>query len=436
MSNITYGFEELEYLTPTVRELLKRRNTTFAEDDSFFLRIVPIEKRVAYQNNYEAFRFATGGALELYKGLLNSKVISTIHKKLLGKITNYIDFEGEEDADVKFIKESVVAFQKKIKQAVSASLLRGEAVICTTLDDKDLGKPKVVLSVYPLARYDLDINQADEIIEATLYKQLIDGETKYIKYILAEHRYKKAGVYYAETIVTRYESTKLSNNVEDMTIVRLAEGDLPPSIVKILDGIKINNPHIIDNLGVYRIPNTLDNLLCPISDVGESQYLDVIDDVITHETSYTFKEIDKNIGRGRVLTPMIGKTLDNAITTKIMHDGAQVKRVFRSFLDYTFVSPYENYATEKAVPQSIQFALRTQEWLMDKNDALSEICTKCGLSVYDYNPTLFNGVRTAREIDELSDLTKATVKEKQSMYDLVLNDIDRKSTRLNSSHIH
>lgn len=421
MSSLTYGFEELEYLTPTIRELLKRRNTTFAEDDSFFLRIAPIEKRVAIRNNYEAYRFAIGSAPELYKGMLNSKVVSTIHKKLLGKITNYVGIEGEENEDVGEIRESIVAFPKKIKQAVSASLLRGEAVICLTLDEEDAKEPKILLSIYPLTRYDLIYNQKDEIIEASLYKQLIDGETKYIKYILAEHRYTKGGVWYSELTVTRYESAKLSNNFEDMTIVRLKERELPPNILKVLDGIKINTPKVIEVLGIYRLPNTFDNALCPNSDVGESQYIDIMDDVVAHETSFTYKEMDKNIGRGRVLTPSLGKNMEDAITTRIGQDGSQIKRVFKSFFDYTFITPYENYSVDKAVPQSVQFALRTQEWLMDKNDALSEICTKCGLSVYDYNPTLFNGIRTAREIDELSDLTKSTVTEKRAMYDDVLN---------------
>ncbi|MDE7432768.1 MAG: hypothetical protein K2N34_12760 [Lachnospiraceae bacterium] len=421
MSSITRGLEEFDYLTPTIRELLKHRNTTCAEDDSFFFRMVPVEKRVAYYNNYEAYKFAIGSAPELYNRMLNSKVISTIHKKLLAKITNYVSIEGEEDNNVTLIKNSIVAFPKKIKQAVSASMLRGEAVISITLDDEDVQDPKVILNVYPLARYDLITNQADEIIEATLYKQLMDGETKYIKYVLAEHRYKRGDSYYAETIVTRYESTKLSDFAEDMKCTKLDEKDLPPSIVKVLDGIKINSPHSINGIGVYKLSNTYDNSLCPNSDVGESQYLDAIDVVLTHETSYTFKEIDKNIGRGRVLTPSIGRDLDRSITTRINYDGSISRRVVNTFLDHTFITPYENYQVDKATPQGIQFALRTQEWLMDKNDALSEICTKCGLSVYDYNPTLFNGVRTAREIDELSDLTKSTVTEKHSMYDEVLN---------------
>lgn len=414
---LTHGFEEMAYLTPTIRDYLKNREKTFAEDDSFFTKIAPQEKMVAYRNNYQAYRYAVGNVPELHNTMLSSKVVSTIHKKLLSKIVNNVSVEGESDEAKALLMSSIVDFPKKIRQAVSHALLRGEAVL--TIDK--LGDNKVAIQIYPLARYDLMVNANGEIIEAKLYKQLIDGDNKFIKYLLAEHRGKTSGGYYSEYTLTRYEASTIIGN-DKYEAHQLEENDIPPSIKRQLGDIELNKKRQLTCLGVYRLANTHDNLLCPNSDVGESQYLDAIDDIVVYETSYTFREVDKNIGRGRVLMPSIGKMFDSSIRETKTLNGSIKRLAPTSYMDYTFISPYENYG-EKGVPQSIQFALRTEEWSKDMADCLSRICTKCGLSVYDYDPTLFGGVRTAREIDELSDLTKATVKEKHSIYTDTLNSL-------------
>ncbi|MCM1130095.1 MAG: hypothetical protein NC310_00330 [Roseburia sp.] len=422
---ITSGFEETAYLSPSIREYLKHRETTFAEDDSFFLRIAPVDKQVAIRNNYEAYRFAIGNVPDLHRKMLNPKTIPTIHKKLLAKIVNNVSIEGEKDDDIKIIKAAIKAFPKKIKQAVSATLLRGEALLAIDLQTSDKeGKSKIVIQTYPLARYDIIVNTVDEIIDAKLYKQLIDGSTKYVKYVLAEHRYLKKGTYYSEVIITKYESTAMKAETDKLEAYQLKEEDIPDNIKKILGDVKINKPKEIPCLGVYRLSNTDDNLLCPNSGISESQYIDIADEVISHDTSFTYREMDKNIGRGRVITPFIGKIADSRISQRIDVDGTSVRRVVpTTMLDYTFMTPYENLAADKAIPQNIQFNLRTAEWVADMSCSISRICTKCGLSVYDFDPTLFGGVRTAREIDELSDLTKATVKEKHNAFTDTINEM-------------
>jgi hypothetical protein len=95
----------------------------------------------------------------------------------------------------------------------------------------------------------------------------------------------------------------------------------------------------------------------------------------------------------------------------------------KTVLDTTFMQPYPNMTgdTSKATPQAVQFNLRTMEWISDKQDYVTSICTGCGLSVFDYDPTLCSGARTAREIDELSDLTASTVNEKRSILTQEIN---------------
>lgn len=410
---------ESYFLPQTLRSVINQRNSIIGEDDTFFIRTFPYEKRIAMLNNYQASKLASGFVPGIHTNLLNAKIISAIHKKLVNKICSNVEIEGEPDKDISVVLNSVKKFSKTIKELTSYCLSRGEA--CLSIDNE------LNLSVYPLARYSLQFDNNANLIEAHLYKQLFDGSTKYIKYVLVEHRFSKGDKFYYEYNVIRFEFHKLDNFDEDLVRYKLNKEDLPPKIIEALDGVEINKPIEIKKLGVYLVKNTEINLLNPFSNIGESQYLDVYDDSVALDTTFTYKEVDKYLGRGRVLMPSLQQAIPQSI--QISADGKIAKKVPYSKnnnFDYTFMQPYENLnAMNNSQPQSMQFNLRTTEWLADKNDLVVEICTKCGLSIFDYNPTFSTGARTAREIDELSDITAQTVNEKRSYLTLAINDLLR-----------
>ncbi len=410
--------QEERYMSPTLRELLKMRNREFGEDDSFFIRIFPYESRIAMLNNYEAYKYATGYVPDVHNKLLNSKIIKRIHKKLIAKIASNVDIEGEKDNDVKELKKRISLFSTKIKECVSYMLSRGEACLTISQDEK------ILIEVYPLARYDLRKNAHGEIEEAMLYKQLFDGPHKYLKYILVEHRYKEQGIYYLEYKVIEYTFRSFTYS-EDLEKHEIDADHLPVSIKQALDGIGLNKPMPIPCLGVYRVKNTAVNELCPHSDIGESQYLDVLDEALSLDTSYTYRDVDKNMGRGRMMVPSLGMVTQPQ-AFNFNKDKTITRLDYRerqTILDDSFLQPYPNMSGDvsKSTPQVVQFNLRTAEWIADRQDYIASICTGCGLSVFDYNPTTSTGARTAREIDELSDITASTVEEKRSALTEVLN---------------
>lgn len=408
---------ESYFLPETLRSVINQRNRILGEDDTFFIRTFPYEKRIAMLNNYQASKLASGFVPSIHTNLLNAKIISAIHKKLVNKICSNVVIEGEPDKDISVVKDSIKQFSKRIKELTSYCLSRGEA--CLTIDNE------LNLSVYPLARYNLELDNNGNITEAMLYKQLFDGSTKYIKYVLMEHRYLKNDKAYLEYNVIRFEFNNVDKMEEDLKNYKLEKTDLPASIINALNGVEINKPIEINKLGVYLVKNTEINLLNPFSNIGESQYLDVYDDSVALDTTFTYKEIDKYLGRGRVLVPSLQQTLPQSI--QISSDGKIAKKVSynkHNNFDYTFMQPYENLnSMNNAHPQSMQFNLRTAEWLADKNDLVVEICTKCGLSIFDYNPTFSTGARTAREIDELSDITAQTVNEKRGYLTIAINEM-------------
>ncbi len=412
--------QEERYMSPTLRELLKMRNREFGEDDSFFIRTFPYETRIAMFNNYEACTFARGFVPSIHHKLLNSKIVKRIHKKLIAKIASNVNIEGEKDADVTKIKNQISSFPSKVKECVSYMLSRGES--CLTINSD--GEKKILIEVYPLARYDLKKDSHGNIEEAFLYKQLFDGANKYLKYILVEHRYKKQEKYYIEYKVIEYTFRTFTDS-EDLEKREIDPDHLPTLIKESIDDIELNKPTEISCLGVYRVKNTEVNELSPHSDIGESQYLDVLDEVISLDTSYTYRDVDKNIGRGRMMVPSLGMaTTPQAFN--INKDKSITRLDYKArhtILDNTFLQPYPDMSGDvsKAIPQAVQFNLRTSEWVADRQDYIASICTGCGLSVFDYDPTTSTGARTAREIDELSDLTASTVEEKRSALTETLN---------------
>lgn len=411
--------QEEKYMSPTLRQILKMRDRQFGEDDSFFVRLFPYEDRIAMLNNYEASKYARGYVPDVHYKLLNSKIVKKIHKKLIAKITSNVDIEGEKDADITEVKELISAFSNKIKKGVSYMLSRGEACLTVSHNEGE----KVLIEAYPLARYDLKKNVFGEIQEAMLYKQLFDGPHKYLKYMLVEHRYKKGDNYYVEYKVMEYTFTSM-NYSEDVKRYEIEYSKLPYETRQVLGDIELYKPSIIPCLGVYRIKNTETNELCPHSDIGESQYMDVLDEAVSLDTSYTYRDVDKNIGRGRMVVPSLAAATPKAI--QLNRDGSASRVGYgesKTVLDTTFMQPYPNMTgdTSKATPQAVQFNLRTMEWISDKQDYVTSICTGCGLSVFDYDPTLCSGARTAREIDELSDLTASTVNEKRSILTQEIN---------------
>lgn len=410
--------QEEKYMSPTLRELLRMRSREFGEDDSFFIRLFPYEERIAILNNYEASKYARGYVTDIHYKLLNSKIVKKIHKKLIAKITSNVAIEGESDESIKMIKDSIKNFSEKVKEATSYMLSRGE--VCITINQVEDG---ILIETYPLARYDLKKNSFGEIQEAMFYKQLFDGHHKYLKYVLAEHRYQKSGDWYVEYKVIQY-TFRTMTYAEDVEKYEVEFDKLPRNIQEAIGDLELYKPSIIPCLGVYRIKNTETNELCPHSNIGESQYMDVLDEVISLDTNYTYRDIDKNIGRGRMLVPSIAAAAGKAEKLQIVNGELQRQDYHNrgTVLDDTFLQPYPNTTGDaKSTPEAVQFSLRTSEWIVDKQDYVSSICTGCGLSVFDFDPTLCSGARTAREIDELSDLTACTVKEKRNALGLVLN---------------
>lgn len=421
------GLDETDFMPLSIRRILKASPDSMGMEDYFYMRMFPLADRVALYNNYLANQWATGFVPMVHYQNLNSKTLPTIADKLQSKIVGNLRIEGEEESELDALTERIVNFRNKIAELSSHVLMRGEAVaLVDAIEDDEIEteelKTKATLTIYPLTRYQLKYDSLGRCYEGIFYKQLFDGATQFTNYLLCEHRFfkKRDGkkVPFTETIV-------LQNNwndnygfwKEDIKTIKLEEKDLPENIKLALGDVKINTAKELKALGVYRFKNTATNKLAPYSDIGESQFINATGWMMALETSMSYREIDKYIGRGRVLMPQMNAS--NGLTRGQSNPKDNL-------MDFSFMSPYkaQNGSLDKASPvEAVQFSIRADEWKISYEEAEAKVCARCGISVLDYDPTLSVSTgRTATEVNYLNDITANTVKEKRA---LMLEELTR-----------
>lgn len=413
------GLDETAFMPLSIRRILKTYPDAMGMEDYFYMRLFPLNERVAIYNNYLANQWATGFVPMVHYQNLNSKTLPTIADKLQSKIVGNLRIEGEEEASLDYLTERIVDYRNKIAELEGHVLMRGEACCLVNIveDDEILEaelKEKATLTIYPLTRYQIKKDALGRIYEGIFYKELFNGETQFTNYLFCEHRFykKRDGVKvpFTENIVIQNTwNDSLGFWKEDIKTVRLEEKDLPKNIKAALGDIKINQAKEIKTLGIYRFKNTASNKLAPYTDIGESQFINATGWMMALETSMTYREMDKYIGRGRVLMPQVGGA-NGLLQRGVKSD---------NLMDYSFMTPYKGQTgnLDKAAPvEPVQFSIRADEWKISYEEAEAKVCARCGISVLDYDPTLSVSTgRTATEVNYLNDITANTVKEKRAL---------------------
>lgn len=422
-TNYYLNGSEDNYLPVAMRALLKAYPDSLGIEDESYMIMFPFYDRIAIQNNFLAMQWANGFVPLIHRNVLNSKTCPVIADILTSKIIGNISIEGESDDDVKVVRNSIVDFQNKMLQLESDVLIRGEACITTNFfKDKD-GNFKVSLEVYPLARYQVLKEVDDKIYDAYLFKSLFDGENSYCNYLFVEHRYYKVRngqkVAFLEYNILKNAWVKKSQSLvkQEIKTAKLEVDDIPKNILNKLGDVQINKPIEILNLGVYRFKNTATNKLARYTDIGESQFINVTGFMQSLENTLTYQEIDKYVGRARVMVPQFSGAKNGLL------QGSN-KRGF-NILDYSFMTPYtaETGSLDSKAPiEPIQFNLRSADWKLALEQAEAKICVRCGLSILDFDPSLATTMRTATEVNYMNDITANTVKSKRA---LLKNELDR-----------
>jgi hypothetical protein len=145
--------------------------------------------------------------------------------------------------------------------------------------------------------------------------------------------------------------------------------------------------------------------------------------LIEYDVTRTYKEVDKELGRGRALVPEFMSTASPI--ANIGHTGhvtSMIPGMSSGMPRDVVITRYPSKSLEDNKPTSIQFDLRTEQWRNDIAGTIGDICSAFGLSVIDYDPRLLQmGQRTDDEINAMTDITRSTVEDKREIAEESIN---------------
>lgn len=430
-------YTENQYLPEPLRVWLNTPNRVSSFKSYDFLRMFDGFDLMAVLNNRYASEIASGYTNANVSNLM-SGVAPRLQQILVSKIINKVDYIGFEECQKLSTMLDKQYLSIKLKKSFNNAIRTGRdlAVLYPKEVKDDLGnviKREIHIQNIDCFRHILKFDDEKINDVLILLNQIpLKGNSFYNVF---EHRYyNKDGKPFAEFILSkmewdndRYETTRKRFYTKE-EFKTTFEGLTDATIMEQLKAYKFYNPAELpfEDLGCYHIDNTEYNSKYPMTTIPESRFVNVQDKIMEIETSITYKEVDKNIGRGRAVIPSsfdFTKGLTAIGSVGGDSSNLQNRSVFSNPLDSTYFIQYNTNATDKAIaPQGIQFDIRSDAWRTSLNGEIGDLCAAFGISVLDYDPRLLQtGQRTDDEINAMTDITANTVEALRSMNEYQIN---------------
>lgn len=423
-------------LGKTMRGIIAQPNRVTKHNQEDYLNLFEGIELEALRNNMKASEMATGFIRDVHYRNLMSGLAPTLLERLVGKIANKVYIEEstteEETTNTTTLKDkfSNAKLSSILKKSFSFSISTGRAINVV-----DFTNDNVVVRTFDIFRTKLNkIN--DELKDAYFYLDVKNGRPLE-KYFLMEHRYFNGD----NQPCKRYELIFMRWNNQDLAPAEVVAFDKVENIPDKMKeyykakGFTFLHEYILegfnDSLGVFEINNTAVNLLYPYVDVPTSQYQYIQDLLLEYDTTRTYKEIDKHLGRGRVVRPEHMQSFGAGVGN--VHNVAAMilPRNQAKGEDDMLFTTYPSTKLEDNKPLSIQFDLRTEQWRNEISGLVGDICSAFGLSIVDYDPRLLQtGQRTDDEINAMTDITRSTVEEKRELATESINEMLKLIARL------
>lgn len=400
-------------LSPTLRQYVGMANRVTKEIQRYYLRLFEGNTQQALRNNYNAQQIACGFDMSIHFQNLMSGLGPQLTNRLVRKIVGTVYVEGPNGTENPIEEKLSNAYLSNVlKQAFSFSVTTGRSAL--VLDFVD-GKATVrVIDQFRFKQYKVN----GELKQVEMF--LIANQSKgFEAYNIVERRYfNSKGIPCQKYIVTK-TNWESESDLKASTKEYLDAKQIPAKILEEYKHIPFNREIELTgytDLGVYVISNSAYCGLYPYNDVADSQFIYIQDRLAELDSSITAKEIDKHLGRGRVLKPEHNKGYAPQLGGLPMNAANMIGMPMASGSGDVIFTPYPSLSLDQQQPISIQFNLRTAEWREEINGVTADICAAFGLSILDYDPRLLvTGQRTDDEINALTDITRATVEEKREL---------------------
>ena len=414
------------YLPETLRVWLNQPNKVYSLVEINYLRIFSGYDLMAVLNNKFASNLASGYT-EANRSNLMSGIAPRLLQILVNKVVNKVDYIGYKNCEEieKVVSKDYLTL--KLKKSFNNAIRTGRDLLVLYVP-KD-GSKGIKIQNVDCFRHIVTFD--DEKINDVLILLNQQEMRANCYYNIFEHRFYKDGKPYMEYVLNRMEWNNDKLDETEKVIISKEETEKLVKTIKnnsefsFLKEYKFYNPVELpfDDLGCYHVDNTFDNAKFPNTTIPESRFVNIQDKVMEIENSLTYKEVDKNIGRGRAVIPSAfnftqGLTKAGGNSTNLANRGA-----FNNPLDSTYFIQYNTNAMDKAIaPQGIQFDIRSDAWRTALNGEIGDLCAAFGISILDYDPRLLQtGQRTDDEINAMTDITASTVEELRSMNEYQIN---------------
>ncbi len=401
-----------------------------------YLPLYKYPDRYAVENNLRAARWGMSRNEVVHAGMLSSAVGKRLVKILVSKIIGPgIFLNGNDQAKAGFFKvinESKLT--RTLSKAFTGSVLRGSSLI-----KLDYVNKKVACNIVQLGRYQITKGFDEEIEKVRIFTSMFLGEDKMSGHVVVEERFYKTVTEGVQQVTYPYGIYRVSKCLwkEKQTIESYIKNDeVPDAITEWCESRNISiNKEVrlpFSNIGVFQIDNTWTNTDFDSSLFGESSFLGLGDLFYSLDHSLTSKENDKYIGRGRVIVPKplqagIGNIQSvNKIINGIGTSMNPVSQGVRAPLDQTFYNeiPSTLDPTKAMQPESIQFDLRTNDWISTKGDEVCDICNRVGISPESFDPRLTpEGYKNIEQISAENDITRSTIEDKRKIATTPINEM-------------
>ena len=414
------------FLPESLRNFVGATNRITRQEFLEFVSMYSGVELLAMMNNLVAAEYASGYTrfnLTYMRSGIPPKLEDILVSKIVGKVS-YQTKNDESTMNAKFDSfYFTTMLQKAFEQAASTG--RCAMVVYGNSDNQEAH-----LECYNLFKHRVVHGSKNEIIEASIYMNRIDGLTAGYEYVVEEHRFYKSTklddgtITYTpmqEFVVNRSHYEKESK--EDATVERLEL--VPEEIQKQFPDIKFNVARKLkgfNSIGVFEIDWTLTNRKFPDLRIPEAMFVDAVDNCLMLETSITDREVEKEIGRAQILIPEFGKGTQVGQYMTQNDAGSRMLRSVPTTYRNPVIMPYPSMKMEDNKPTNIQFDIRADQWETSINGDVARLCACVGISVLDYDPRLLqHGERTDDEINAMTDITANTVIQKRNINTYEIN---------------
>ena len=413
MSELNIDYNNLnKYLPESLRNFVGATNRISRQDFQEFITMYSGIELLAIMNNMVAAEYASGYSrfnLTYMRSGIASRLMDIKVSKTVGKV--YYQSKDEKEVDEKF---DSFYFSQCLYKAMEQAAQTGRSVLVAYGNHEE---GVASLESYNIFRHKIRLGKKKEVVEASLYMTKLDGLKQGYEYIVEEHRFYKQQKQANGSIkfipmqeffinLASYEN----ESKKDAKVMRL--DNISDDLQRAFPDVKFNVARELkgfDSIGVFKIDHSKTNKKFPDLDIPEAMFVDAVDNALMVETSITDREVEKEIGRGQVLIPEMGKGQSYGTYMTQEQAGMMIRQMPTTYKN-PIMMPYPTMSMENSKPENIQFDIRTDQWEQAINGDVARLCASVGISVLDYDPRLLQtGQRTDDEINAMTDITAQTV---------------------------